>query len=649
MWRQDNVIQWVFEKMFDQLTYDGKELNHTPFDQIKLKTFDNVKIHQYINQLTKRGLDRIIEYLHSPLFQRKFLLSKIKNKINVALLLHDLSWFDHLLNCGYQFNTDTANILVLNHTPDLVERIVQHFPHFPITPDLLHSAAEFRREEMYFYLRKKLSVNIGTYHRAVLGGSLEIIRDVSQDICLSSQILGTAFQTNRTEVILYLIEESLNQKVPISPNLAAYPLMNANRELVNYLDDNRLINWHMELYYSALLAGSKEMISLVEEKVPNIHHQHQLDTSRTKKGQSSLLLQDMIYQRNGKKFFSHVVNYAIQSGSLEMVKYVIERGYGWSLSNILTAIKQGTVAILDYLTNLYQKPLPSYFIYYFSVSSYIPDKMAKAKLLLDKNLLVLTDAGRSFHDFQKETAHWEMIQQNVKLSEGMDDIDYLMKYQLFFPATKDQQKLVTKARILLEYQDDRKLREFFSQTYCQKEKEILVDSLFLFGDIKQIACYHPFLDYLPSMPIVMEIFCYCQIPKICYLIQKGFFTTEVVNCLAPLVAMLSDDSLNLVLRKIPFPKPELKYVLLSGQVEQWIDKYYDDEITDMITLKNLLLLDDPELVKKCRISPRLLDQAIILAEEHDLLEVSQLLRSHHDRISRPIGVPNEASSKGTTD
>ena len=160
-------------------------------------------------------------------------------------------------------------------------------------------------------------------------------------------------------------------------NIFTYAILNANIPLIKKLEDRKLMKWPYEFYYSALLSGKMSMVKLVEEKIPDIHQNHILDTSRSHKGKgySSILLDETIYSIGGAKYFSHTMNYAIQSKNLDIVKYVHFLGYGVSRSNIVTAISTGMTNILSYVLDIYQNDSNlSYLLHYFGLTSFLNNK-----------------------------------------------------------------------------------------------------------------------------------------------------------------------------------------------------------------------------------------------------------------------------------
>ncbi|MEM3062298.1 MAG: hypothetical protein QW303_01945 [Nitrososphaerota archaeon] len=633
--RQDNIIHWIFDKIFDQLTLEGREIYTSPFSSISEKTFYSHFIHELIHKLTMKRVDYVKSYLESRCFQEKFLFDKLKKKIHVYVLLHDLEKVKILVSRGYKIDAEALKLVVLNNYHDLLTYI-SNGQAIKLDRELLVYCAEFGYDDMYFYLREKgLMPNISIYNKASVGTSVNIVRDVSKYIGISSKILSNAFQTNQTEVILFLINVALEERVKISPNLAAYPILNANFRLMEELENRNLVDWHPELYYAAILSGSMEIIKYVESKLPNIHENGFLDTSRTRKGQNSHLLEDMIYERGGKKYFSHCMNYAVQSRSIEVVKYIYEKGYGITPSNILTAIKQGTMEILKFLLEKYQKKLPSYFIHYFGINSYLANKLEVAKMLVEGGHL--SPNINDFSNHKKESIHLRLIMQSNQISEiNAADVDYLMKYHIFFVPTKNatiNYKLLTTIRLYLHLNIDEELTHIYNSNLNDVDLQLSVDCLFLFGNILQIKKFYPMIrsKTVPSKQIIMEIMCYYQLNKLCYLVSHNLLNKETIDFLYPVAIALGDPHLISLFGKIapPMePEKQLKYILQSGRremVDEWLQKH-SNIISDKSLAKSLILMDDVDFIKKFNLKNLSMDELVDFAEESDVREVAEYLR-----------------------
>lgn len=641
-WKNDNIIKWIFDKIFNQLTDKGAEIYITPFDRIKEKTFQNIIIYQIIRQLTYYDIDRIKFHLLNEKFQEKILFEKMKKKINVQILLNNIDSMKNLMENGYQIDDKSIQLCVLNNRMDMLKLLLKEYQP-KLRHELLIYCVENGYEEMYLFLKKHgLVPNISILHKSMYGNSLVIVKDITQYIAISRKILETAFQTNNTEIILYLLEDAIYEKIKIDNNWITYPILNNNLKLLMELEYKSLVDWHVELYYSAILSGSMAMIKYIELKLPDIHHGLILDTTKTKKGYNNLLLDDMIYYHEGKKYFSKCINYAVQSGEMEIVEYIYSKGYGISSANFLTAMKQGNLLIIDFLAKHYNKELPFYYINYFGPHSFFADKLNKAKILIEHGLLKLNidTCKLSCDDYRKETTHIEMIKQNLQLlQDTIDDIDYLMNYQLFFvtdPGNKLNYRLISTLKICLQLDLQEELKILIGKGIRNSDKQIAIDCLFLYGNIQQIKIFHPLISLIelmvPSIPIVMELVCYCQINKLCYLYSCNLLSKQIIDTLYPLSIMLSNPYLDSLFSKVnkQSQNMELKFVLLSGDkdaLNRWINSNPQFNTYDISKdiFKTLLLLEDVELIKKFHIPKKFIEELIEWCDQSDLLEIKRYL------------------------
>ncbi len=326
---------------------------------------------------------------------------------------------------------------------------------------------------------------------------------------------------------MFLINQAEQEDVVISKNFAAYAIVNANFKLLDILVEKNLINWNIELYYSALLSGNLDMIQFVDNHIEINHMDRILDSSKTKRGVSSLLITDMIYTVNSKKYFSHIMNYSIQSKNLEVVKLSHQQGYGITVSNFITAIQQSTPEILEYLCQIYNYPLPFYLIHYLGLNSNVSNKLVKANILIKSKLFKLDVSNLNTTDYQKEAVHIEMITTNTQLSlETLTDPDYIFNYPIFFVTKKGyklNRKLITIAYLYLKLDQSDDLINLYSDNYNEVDKQYLVDCLYLFGNIIQIKNLHHMIPITPSQQILMEITCQQQISKLYYLYANNYF------------------------------------------------------------------------------------------------------------------------------
>lgn len=550
-----NNIKWIFEKIFNQLTNNTKDLFEIPYHLIREKTFNNNKIYSIIGTLTLQSVEDIKQTIIN--YEYHFLFKILKNKANINILL----------GTNYQSLKKPSLILaVINNRLDIIKN-------YSIDDiELLAYAAQYGYEDIYFYLRQFLSPIIVVYKKAIYGNNLNIIKDVSNVVGLSTHLLELAFEENNSDVILFLIDIAKEENIKINNNLLNYLVMNNNLELINKIE--YLFEWSIEIYYSALLSGSMEMIKFVETKINIDHTKKELDMSKIEKGKKSLLLDDIIYIDNGKKYFSHTMNYAIQSNNLEIVKYINQLGYGITMTNLITAIRQADVDIFEFISLNFNK-IPLYIINYFSHRSFIVDKFEKAKLIFDK---IDWYHHYSVDDYRKEKAHIEIINNNNKIDgDNIYDIDYLMKYYLFFDDI--YLRLVTSIRLHL----------LFNKIFTHKNIQIISDVIFLFGNIQQLKE----VIVLPKIEIIMEVLCYQKIIKICYLIQKQLLEESDKKQIFNLGIILNNQNINLVLDKFFKYDKNIKYIILSEDIE--LIKNIIHLVNNKDDIQNILLLENNQL------------------------------------------------------
>ena len=641
---QDNIIEWIFDKAFNQLTSGGDELLTTPFSIIKAKTFYDASLYLLINDLSHRPYHLIEQYLTNITFQERFLFKKIKKKLYVQIILGNLDNIQNLIRFGYKLDYKCLQLISLNGYSEIMDYLfINH--QIKLENELLMHCSEFGHEKMYFYLRERgLLPNISIYHTAVSGNSISIIKDISELIGITNDIIGNIFEANNTEIILFAINEAIDDNIKIQPNLVAYPILNNNIKVIEELEKLNMIDWHSELCYSAILSGSVSLLQYIESKIPGVHNDLSLDLSKERKGQVTVLLDDMMYIANNKKYFSHSMNYAIQSESLDMVIYIYSIGYQITVSNFITAIRQGTTEILKYLCKNYNNTLPFYIIHYFGMNSYISNKLLKVKILIDAELFKLEPMNKLKKiDYQTETAHIEIIQKTSQLSfNDKIDPDYLMKYELFFVPDKKiklNYRLLTRLKLCLQLELDDELEKIFNSKYDPIDSQFVLDELILFGTIRQISKFCPLLyenidkNILPNREIIMEVLCYRQIPKLVYLLNNNIIS-EKTHGMKSLIIIMGDYLLDSFSEKLEIsellPGQELKFILLSGNLDKfnaWLIKYPDyQQYLDKNLYKMVLSTENMNLIKMISVPNALLQELISWTEEKDLLEINYYLR-----------------------
>lgn len=589
-------LEWVFEKIFDQLS-PGKGsgdglLTTQPFSHIQDRILRSPKILQTIADLLALPIDEIKAYLNSESFLERFLFSKLGRKIPVAILLNrDLIPLLELR----EITQSDYHLMALNNRKEMMEQAVTK-----ILPghECLYYCCCRERIELYFWLRQKgLQPNLSVYLEAVQGGSLEIVKDISESIGLTPNILKSAFEAGCHEIIDFLLDRAAAEKVPVAPSLVSYALLNSDTALIEKMKTPLPTSF----FHSAVLSGNLEMVRLIEAANPQIHQNLAMDAPGIKKGKKNILAGEISYQKNGKNFFAHTINYAIQSGSAEMIHYLLAKGYGISVSNILTAVRQASLKILQLILD--EAPLlrlPHYYWVYFSFCSVVSNKLAKARTLVERGYLSLEPVKYTTESYRILAAHADILKrQTISDDYESHDADYFLNYASFFGGLRVM-GLIEQA--IAWYQ-------------IQNEIQITVENPPLISDLITLIGPNTLMKGITAPPrdeIVAEIVCCGKTFKICSLHQKGYLRHDAME---RLVAMLAEPGLTALFERLGIVVQSHHLSLHSGVCRLSQLSYQEWKVA----LKNCKLADlpqpDPNLVKRlinyCR-SEDLMEEALQL-------------------------------------
>lgn len=253
-------------------------------------------------------------------------------------------------------------------------------------------------------------------------------------------------------------------------------------------------------------------------------------------------MDDTTYVFNGKVYFSHSVNYAIQSGSIDVLRYIINKGYGVTVSNLITAIRQASFDVFEHvLLSLVHigTSIPRYVLYYLSVVSYVPDKLMK--------LCALMKAGVNMNqntiaDYKLARIHMNLVreQRTIIAESAVYDSDTLLDNAMFFHDIPDKHYItLCLVRYYLYIQDYGAVKSLITKD----NESVLMDGVLLYGDSNSIKrIYRPIEP--PSMLLVLEIICRVCVYKVCYLIYNKLIRDMTVA--VRLVRELNNDTLNIL-------------------------------------------------------------------------------------------------------
>ena len=484
--------------------------------------------------------------------------------------------------------------------------------------------------DMYFFAKKyDLMANISILNRAIEFGNLDICQDILEHIAPDTETLNIAFENNHTDIIIMLLKMTETDNISYPKEIISYPIMNNNLEIVKTLENYHAIKWNHELYFSAILSGNLDMIKYIETKFINIHSNFQLDSINYSTKKMNTIINEITYHIMGKKYYSHTMNYAIQSDNIEIVKYFYELGYGITMSNFVTAIKQSKINILKFLCKHYDKKLPYYIIHYFGPQSVVENKIHKAKILYDYGHLILSlDIIPTAAGLNSESLHLSYFGGKKIISEIIYDSDYFMGHYNFFNIKKKSDSIfVVMTRLILEFNLDCSLLEYQDENIDTEKSNLITSAAYIYGNLFQIKTLinKNIIQTTPSDRILSQLFSTNQIGKLCIIHHMLGFGLESYSTIYKINLMLSNKLINNLAKKIigDFEiDNKSEYIIESKNINS-ISEFLKSNKVDLTKkqLKNVLLLDDINLTKLLKYPPNILEELINWSLSNDLLEV----------------------------
>ena len=514
-----NSIENLFEKMFKNIYNIKNDVLNVKFNEIKSKTFEDNFLWEIISSQTIHSNETCKNYLLDTNFQYNFICKHIDNQIYTDILFDK---FNEKTN-----DIDAIKIMIVNNKYNMLLNA------FEFNNEMLSLAAEFGHEKIYFYLKECGCVPcLHTLRSAAFSNSLEIIKDIHETIEFLPEIVEMAFRMNYTNVIKYLFDN----KIEIKKELIFYPILNANKVILkeydNYVFDD------IELVYSAILSGSMEIIKWIETKFNGIHNNFVLDAGHKKKGKDNLFMDDIMYTKNNTKYFAHTMNYAIQSKSLEVVKYIYGLGYGISISNFITAINESSCQILKFLVDAFNKPVPHYLICYLGMNNYCEMKKEKINIIFP---LLTLNYKSSVINVKKINIYNQMILERDELTEQQyKDIDFLLNRKNLFAIDNSEIFFANKIYVLINVDKMHTIKE---ENLLPVQKKIMVDMLFIIGTLKQVQQF----AVCPSDSIIHELIACEQIGKLVHLHKTGLLNKE---CVIQFAKTINSHIINKFIKKI---------------------------------------------------------------------------------------------------
>lgn len=592
-----NNVKIVFQTAFSRLTTNMSKFYEARYDSVYQTTFNNRDIIQMISVTFDLSIDIVVNYLTSTTFVCDTLICNI-GKLCTYVLLNDLNNVEELITFGYSITDDAIKLAIINDNLPMLKLLTKNHT-FNVRN--LYDSCVTCSESVYFYIRNMdIIPNVAMFNIASCNKSLEIIKDINKYIGVSDEMIKSALITGDNHIVNYLIDNYGNISQSVLYELINTAILYSNFSLLDYFMGMSHIKKDIRWFYSAVLSGNLEMVSFIEKMIPDIHEDHNPDCSQTKKWNNNLLLKDTIYHKNGENYFSHTINYAIQSRSLEMVQYIYNIGYGITISNFITAVKQGTLEIVKYLCSVYTEQLPNYIYYYFGFGYYTDDKLSKAQVLMEYNMFS-NNKNKSCNDHKKESIHYQLVSENKTVyPESVSDPDYLKNTSAFFNVNKNISIIITRCNLYLKYNNDffkKMCSEITDPDTLQKVSNVL----FLVGTIHQITEMYPLINVVPDSQIIMEIMMYNQIGKVCFLVKRNLISPNIAQQLYNIAISINHKHFITMFQKHFTVKPVLKNIIMSGNYDM-ISNYAEEcNVVSKNALKQIINLDNVPILSLFRI------------------------------------------------
>lgn len=396
--------------------------------------------------------------------------------------------------------------------------------------------------------------DLNMLHCAVIGRSKQIINEILKEINPTASVLRLAWETNQHDLFegispidlleykdkrdkvfrdeidddktkkskrKFIVEkkkeiETLRREIS---NFYATAIMNNNQKSIEIFEkleiDDEEKSLSKELmplanevvFYSAVLSGEPSLVEKIDERY-NIQaiEKHILD-------RASLLSpnahEDMIYKIKGDQceYLARTMNYAINSNSLKMVDYLIERKYIITIANIITALLNSSGVFFASIIERYKTQekknieefealkssksrkkggniksikkrkviLPYYLAYYFSPEAMIIDKHKKIKAVIGMfdisfepstsehfKLLklyrerVLNEVNNLFKNISMLSSNPNDNAKKKNMYHSLNDFDYLSNFCKYLKnpiSAKEAYYLAITKILLVEYQE----------------------------------------------------------------------------------------------------------------------------------------------------------------------------------------------------
>ena len=598
----NNIIESIFSNIFSKI-FNRQDFYEKSFASITSMTFDRQEISDLIAEYANYPERYVSSYVTDKCFIRKFLFQMLNRKVNVDILVGELS--DVKRKCEQNYIADHTCLILaaLNDRLDVLEYLIDTIKLQP-TKELLYSSCH--NATTYQYLRKKTDMlpNLSVLYRAVRYGNDEVCGDILEYISPNILSINEAVESNQTHISELLIDKVITSKNSknIRKEIILYPIVNGNMSLVKKMVEKSIIKWSSELLFSAILSGSMDMIKYIESRYSHIHASLALDKTTNVTKNSNNILKDTTYAIDGVQKYAHTMNYAVQSNDTAIIKYVHGLGYGISASNFITALKQSSCHVLENLSKFYRSKLPYYVVYYFSIWSVINDKIDKAKILLEYGLLDFTyDIGeKNMARISDGNFHIDLLKQKQVVSNEIVDSDYFLDHNRLFSSVDNSCIYpMTITRLILELNLPLDLLKKSPIIHTENMSDII----YLYGTVGQIKyCIRSLVIRSPPSEIMLSHLTLTnQMGKIACIFNNMEMPHGHKLVFAQSCCMVGNEIYSRLSEKLVGYieiTDKFKFIIESRSVPSILDILDENIVLDKKNLRIILSIDNDEITSK---------------------------------------------------
>lgn len=558
----DSVILSIFiqitrDYVKKYITHIDTDNNNSfiPITKIINKTFKSYAVSNKIMEITKKNINQVNKCLLDNKIQQYLLSIWYSNRLHYAIITNNMQLvFDCVNTNNYQIDTVTLMYAVINDRYEIINYLLS-IPNTEknITISMLNKCIEYGYISMYDLLKNFINSTSLVLTKITKKTPIEIYEQLINKYSFDKKSILHICEYGTHEMIKMAITTILEDDIKFPSEAIWYIILSKNLLIVKYcfLMLENICEFNIDCYYAALLSGDKNIIEFIEGILQIKHLDERLDEYNSNIQKNPF---DVTYMRNNKKYISHCMNYAVQSGNINIVEYIYQKGYGISISNIINSIYEKNVNILSFLVTKYNKILPQYVLVYFSITNAIYRKIDKLNILVDNNKIdIKPHVNLTMHDYEKIKYHKEeMLNRKIK-KHNIYDTDCVLKYYSYYneDVLTAHDILITKLRYYIIHNMKDRIAEIIINA---KLNYVTITTTFMlystnvsFGPLAEFLCSTKILTI--KTDVVNELLYQKQLYKICWFLAKNILTTDVMYGLKQLAWILNDNDIYTILNK----------------------------------------------------------------------------------------------------